>query len=234
MLIAMHEDEPLVAEARDVRDELLQWADRRVAELARGRVVDVGCGVGRFLRDAWFGVDVDESALRIARLRSPHVCRGDARALPFPDAAFDTALALRMLNATGAVDRALAELRRVLCAGGALLVLTRATTVPSALRRIHDELTREGAASGDRLDAENGVARLRHFFDHVESESVSRRFSFDDAAAALDHYARSYLHRARRDPAATAELFERARRRVLASPLPLDDEDRLTLFVARP
>jgi ubiquinone/menaquinone biosynthesis C-methylase UbiE len=229
----MHGDEPLVAESRTVRDELLEWADARVGALARGRVLDAGCGEGRFLREGWIGADIAADVLPIARLRSTRVCRADARALPFADATFDTALALRMLNATGDVDGALRELRRVLRTDGTLLVLTRATQAPSALRRIHEELTRSNGRSADRLDAENGEARLRRFFAHVSVEQVARRFRFDDAAAALDHYARTYLHRPHRDPASTAALFERVRERVLAAPLPLDDEDRLALFVAR-
>ena len=222
-----------MAESRSVRDELLEWADTRVAALARGDVLDIGCGPGRFLRPDWFGVDIDAAALRVARLRSPHVCRGDARALPFRDATFDTALALRMLNATGDVDRALAEAKRILRPDGALIVLTRETSAPSALRALHEDLTRPPGRSTDRLDAENGATRLARFFLKVERETASRRYRFDDPSAALDHYARTYLQRGRRDARAAAELFERVRRRVLASPLPLDDEDRLTLFVAR-
>jgi SAM-dependent methyltransferase len=230
----MHEEEPLVAGARTVRDELLEWAERRVGELAHGRVLDAGCGEGRFLREEWFGVDIDESPLHIARLRSPQVCRADARRLPFPDAAFDTALALRMLNATRDVDRTLLELRRVIRPDGSVIVLTRATSAPSTLGRIHDELTRTRERLTDRLDAENGEARLRRHFRSVAGESRSRRYRFDDPAPAVDHYARAYLYRHHREPADTAELFERARERILASPLPIDDEDRLALFVARP
>ena len=228
----MREDEPLVAEGRDVRDELVSWADERVASLARGRTVDVGCGEGRFLREGWTGVDVDAARLRFARLRSPRVVRADARALPFAADTFVTALAFRMLNATGAIDAVLLEIRRVLRRGGILLVLTVAAATGSQLRLV-DDAARDRRGQGDRLDEENGEARLERFFAVTRTERFSRTFRFDDAGAALDHYARLYLHRGAPDPAETLARFERARERMQALTPPIEDERRATLFIAR-
>jgi SAM-dependent methyltransferase len=90
------------------------------------------------------------------------VVRADARALPFPAATFDTAYAIRILNDTGDVDRALAEAARVLRPRGTLLVFTRARP-----------------AEGDRLDRWNGVDRLTHHFGTVSAELPG----FDDRAA---------------------------------------------------
>ena len=67
----MHDDEPLVAESRDVRDEALEWADARLAVHARGDVVDIGCGEGRFLRERWVGVDLEPDRLRYATRSMP-------------------------------------------------------------------------------------------------------------------------------------------------------------------
>ncbi len=108
-------------------DDVLSWAAARIADLARGRVCDLGCGEGRFL---------------------------DAHALPFADASFDTVLANRMLNAAGRVDAVLTEIRRVLRPDGRLIVLTRA-------RRRED---------ADRLDPDNGAARLGAHFARVDAE----------------------------------------------------------------
>ncbi len=59
-----------------------------------------------------------------------------------------------MLNAAGAIDDALREMRRVLARDGLLLVYTRA----------------RWSESDDRLDADNGLERLRPFFSSVEVE----------------------------------------------------------------
>lgn len=126
-----------------------RWLDRRIRELARGRVLDVGCGEGRYLPPGGIGVDLDLERLP----RSARVVCGDALALPFAPRSFDSALAIRMLNDTGDVDGALAEVRRVLRPGGVLVVYTRARAAP-----------------GDRFVSENGAERLARLFESVSLE----------------------------------------------------------------
>ncbi len=130
------------------------WLRERLDRSMMGRVLDVGCGDGRYLSARAVGIDVDPARLRAARARSARVAVADAHHLPFRDGAFDTVLAIRMLNAAGAIDDALREMRRVLARDGLLLVYTRA-------RR---------SESDDRLDADNGLERLRPFFSSVEVE----------------------------------------------------------------
>lgn len=131
-------------------------ADRlagRLTALTSGRVLDVGCGEGRFLPESGIGIDLDAARLRTARERSAAVACASALALPFAQATFDTVHAHRMLNDTGDVDRALREIVRVLRRSGTLLVFTRARQ-----------------AEGDRLDRWNGAERLRAHFAEVTAE----------------------------------------------------------------
>jgi ubiquinone/menaquinone biosynthesis C-methylase UbiE len=132
--------------------DALAWADHLTHQLTKGRVIDLGCGEGRFLPPRGVGLDVDPARLAAARERSSLLVRGDAHSLPFRDATFDTAYAHRMLNDAGRVDDVLAEVGRVLRPDGRVLIFTRA-------RR----------ESGDRLDRENGADRLRRFFERVEA-----------------------------------------------------------------
>src|SRR5687767_53659 len=129
-----------------------RWLAAQLASLAIGRVLDVGCGEGRYLRPGDTGIDVDPARVRSARERSGLVAVADAHQLPFRDSTFHTALAIRMLNDAGRIDDVLSEIRRVLTAHGRLLVYTRARK-----------------AEGDRLDPENGETRLRAHFDRVRA-----------------------------------------------------------------
>lgn len=131
----------------------MEWAATRLAELARGRVLDAGCGEGRYLPARGFGIDLEFARLRVARERSVRIAVADVHRLPFGDGTFDTVFANRMLNDAGRIDDALRELRRVLRTGGRLVVLTRARPGP-----------------GDRLDAENGAVRLSPAFSEIRIE----------------------------------------------------------------
>lgn len=127
-----------------------------------GRVLDLGCGEGRFLPAGGIGLDLDPARLTTARARSRLVVRADAHHLPFREAAFDTVYAHRVLNEAGRIDRVLAEVRRVMRREGRLLVFTRARP---------DE--------GDRVDRWTGEGRLREHFDRIAVE----RHPTDERAA---------------------------------------------------
>lgn len=103
---------------------------RWLAEGARGRTLDVGCGTGRnlplFPREARVvGLDPARQSLLRARRRAPHVplVQGEAEALPFRDGAFETVVSGLVFCSVPAPARGLAELRRVLGPAGVLRML---------------------------------------------------------------------------------------------------------------
>jgi SAM-dependent methyltransferase len=100
-----------------------------VLALAAGRdVLEVGCGTGlvlaRVARSARRaeGVDLSPGMLAHARARGLSVREGDATALPFADAEFDVAYAFKVLAHVPDVERATAEMFRVVRPGGHVLV----------------------------------------------------------------------------------------------------------------
>jgi ubiquinone/menaquinone biosynthesis C-methylase UbiE len=115
---------------------------RLVADLAAvgpgERVVDVGCGPGRFLREAAergadaVGVDPSVRMRRMAARFTPARLRpkvtvldGTAERLPLEDGAATVAWAVASVHHWSDVDAGLAELRRVLAPGGRLLLVER-------------------------------------------------------------------------------------------------------------
>jgi ubiquinone/menaquinone biosynthesis C-methylase UbiE len=100
-----------------------------VIEIARGKdVLEVGCGTGLVLsRVAQVarraeGVDLSPGMLAHARERGLRVREGDATKLPFDDASFDVVYAFKVLAHVPDVDRAIAEMVRVVRPGGHVLV----------------------------------------------------------------------------------------------------------------
>jgi len=99
--------------------------------MAPGRLVEVGCGNGRFLGQAtaagWHavGIDFDPGAVAAAR-RIPGVEArvGDLRGAEFEDGEFDAVLMNNVIEHLPLPADALAECRRILKPGGRLVLVT--------------------------------------------------------------------------------------------------------------
>jgi len=110
-------------------------AIRAALALRRGeRVLDIGSGPGFLAAEIAaevgptgrvYGIDPSETMLARARQRDAPVEYGigDALALPFPDEHFDVAVCTQVYEYVEDIAAALTEARRVLRAGGRLLVL---------------------------------------------------------------------------------------------------------------
>ena len=103
----------------------------RLVAPARGRVLEVGAGTGRNLplyRDAdeVVALEPDRYSRGYAEARAPlapvpvTLIDGDAQALPFDDASFDTVVCSLVLCTVPDLDRGLREIRRVLRPDGTL------------------------------------------------------------------------------------------------------------------
>jgi SAM-dependent methyltransferase len=124
----------------------LQWtlvvrALESVAPLARGRLLDVGCGDKPYLEifeqyvSQYLGVEHEASFRHTAsstRARGPDVFY-DGKRLPFADGEFDTVLSVQTLEHTPQPQALLREMARVLHPDGLLLL-----TAPFSFR-LHEE-----------------------------------------------------------------------------------------------
>ncbi|MGH3518405.1 MAG: class I SAM-dependent methyltransferase [Haloechinothrix sp.] len=107
-----------------------QWACSR----ATGEVLEVAIGTGLNLSAypadvKLTGIDLSEGMLTIARTRAAKLNRdvdleqGNAHALPFDDATFDTVVCTFGLCAIPDIDAAIDEMRRVLRPGGRVILV---------------------------------------------------------------------------------------------------------------
>lgn len=116
-----------------VRQDELCWLRAALSRKPPGRLLDIGCGTGSFLRATddlvteAHGVDLSEKMIERARARSPKdakvtYSRIDGPTPPFEDSSFDvvsSVLSFRYLD----WDPIIAEILRVLKPGGRLLVV---------------------------------------------------------------------------------------------------------------
>lgn len=99
-----------------------------VRRFGAGRdILEVGCGTGlvlerlrEFARTAR-GVDLSPGMLEKARARGLDVLEGSATALPFEDGSFDVACSFKVLAHVPDIEKALAEMSRVVRPGGYVL-----------------------------------------------------------------------------------------------------------------
>jgi len=107
------------------------WQRRRHAIITRnsrpgGRVLDVGCGSSRIIRDLGdvVGLDVSVNRLRYMRRYGLPLVQGSIFALPFRDASFDTIVCSEVIEHIPASDDPFLEVSRVLRPGGRLVLGT--------------------------------------------------------------------------------------------------------------
>jgi ubiquinone/menaquinone biosynthesis C-methylase UbiE len=163
-----------------------------VAEVGPKSVLEVGCGEGelaervqRELAVSVIAIDQSERMVELARTRGVDARVGDVRELPFEDGSFDVAVAAWMLYHVPDLDRAVAELARVLRPGGRLVAATNASDHLYEML----SLARLAHAFADlSFRAEKGAEALERHFARVEMHDASGTVTFRDA-----EQIRSYL-----------------------------------------
>ena len=117
------------------------------------RLLDVGCGTGLRLRNcgAVFSIGVDASPEMLMASGLANVAAADARALPFPSGLFDLVWCRLMLGYLPDLSAGYAELARVCCAGGQVMVSD-----------FHADATRAGHRQTFR-DADGALHEIAHY-----------------------------------------------------------------------
>jgi SAM-dependent methyltransferase len=154
-----------------------------VREVDPARVLEVGCGEGELSErlKAELGVEVvaldqSERMVALAAARGVDARVGDVQELPFEGGSFDVAVAAWMLYHVLDLDRALAELARVLVPGGRLVAVTN--------RENHlEEMFRLVGVERWELPfgAENGAELLARHFARVELLDATGTVTFASA-----------------------------------------------------
>jgi SAM-dependent methyltransferase len=165
-------------------DDPRQFAFEAIAAAKPRHVLEVGGGEGelaeRLVKEV--GVDVvaidqSEAMVEVQRSMGIDARVGDVQHLPFEDGEFDAALAAWMLYHVLDLDGALAELARVLRAGGVLVAVTNAI---DHLQELWDLARRASDIGRFNFRSDNGEEILRRHFASVERRDAYGYVTMDD------------------------------------------------------
>jgi len=163
---------------RDADDAGFRERRAWLASDLRGAILEIGCGTG-FMFEHFFtearvtAIDIDDDFLAVARERArPNIsiARGDAQALPFPDASFDAVVACLVFCSIPDAARALAEAKRVLRPGGELRLVEHVASehkVARTLMHAADPIWLRLNEQGCHMDRDT-VAMVRSTFDRTD------------------------------------------------------------------
>jgi SAM-dependent methyltransferase len=179
----------LAAQAEPTGPLVEDAAIAAVRTAAPERVLEVGCGTGDFTEQVrrelgveLVAVDMSPRMVELTCARGTDARVADIQALPFGAGEFDCVLANRVLYHLPDLDLGLAEIARVLCAGGTLVAVTYSDR---HLAELYEMLGRFPAPSS--FSAENGARSLGRHFRTVTRHDVtgSARFASLDAVVTL-------------------------------------------------
>ena len=223
------------------------WLDEVARELPAGcrRLLDLGCGTGRFtapLADRFsvpvVGVDVSRKMLAVAqrslRRSADALAQASADALPFADASFDFVFLSMVLHHIAGSAAALAELARVIPQRGVLFI--RTATVDTMDAYLWLRFFPEAAeVERRRLPDARSVERLLPGFALRSRRAVTQPFAAD-----LREYTRKISERALSslvaipDDAFAAGMDRLRRYCETAAPGPVTERLEVLVFERRP
>jgi ubiquinone/menaquinone biosynthesis C-methylase UbiE len=126
-------------------------------------VFEAGCGTGLLLREAAavarsaVGLDLSRGMLTPARARGLTVIQGSLTEVPVPSASFDLVYCMKVLAHIPPIERAVAELARLVRPGGHLLL---EFYNPFSLRYLAKRLGGPGRIAGDGTDESHVFTRF--------------------------------------------------------------------------
>jgi 2-polyprenyl-3-methyl-5-hydroxy-6-metoxy-1,4-benzoquinol methylase len=101
---------------------------RRFVPLEGARILDIGCGIGTYVRrfrefsDEVYGVDVEEERVAEASQTLPNISVAPGEALPFPDDFFDLVFSNEVIEHVQDDRRTIEEAVRVTRPGGTIVI----------------------------------------------------------------------------------------------------------------
>lgn len=185
-----------------------EWCFKQMSFPKNARILELGCGVGKF----WYKnkdninknleitlSDFSKSMLKIAKNKLKEVNDNfiykviNAEDIPYKDESFDVVIAQHMIYFVPNIEKALAEIKRVLSSGGIFYVTANSCESMAELNELAEKfapnLGLNSNGFSNRFDLENGKAMLKKYFSKIDVEILDGKIIVDDAKPVVSYKA---------------------------------------------
>ena len=185
-----------------------KWCFNQMKFPKKARVLELGCGVGKF----WYKnkdnignelnitlSDFSMSMLKVAKDKLKEVdCdfkykEINAEDIPYEDETFDIVIAQHMLYFVPNIEKALAEIKRVLSPNGIFYVSANSCDSMAELNELSEKfapnLGLDNNGLSGRFDLEHGQAILEKYFSEIHVEILEGKIIVDDAKPVVSYKA---------------------------------------------
>jgi ubiquinone/menaquinone biosynthesis C-methylase UbiE len=185
-----------------------EWCFKQMSFLKHARILELGCGVGKL----WYKnkdsinkeleitlSDFSKSMLKIAKNKLKEVNHNfryeeiNAEDIPFKDESFDVVIAQHMIYFVPNIEKALAEIKRVLSSRGMFYVTANSCESMTELNELAEKfapnLGLNSNGFSNRFDLENGKAILEKYFSEIDVEILDGKIIVDDAKPVVSYKA---------------------------------------------
>ena len=185
-----------------------KWCFNQMNFPENARILELGCGTGKL----WFKnkenidknlvitlSDFSKSMLKIAKDKLKEVDYDfkyeeiNMENIPYEDESFDIVIAEHMIYFAPDIEKALAEIKRVLISGGMLYISANSCETMAELNKLAEKfdssLGIDNNGYSARFELENGDAILKKYFNKVDVEILEGKIIVNDAKPVVSYKA---------------------------------------------
>lgn len=177
-----------------------KWCFNQMNFPKNARILELGCGVGKLWNKNKDNIrkdlnivlsDFSNSMLKIAKDKLKEIDyefaykKINAEDIPYEDESFDIVIAQHMIYFVPNIEKALAEIKRILSPGGMLYVTANSCESMMELNELTEKfapnLGLDSNGFSNRFNLENGRVILEKYFSEIDIEILDGKIIIDDA-----------------------------------------------------
>lgn len=185
-----------------------KWCFNQMNFPKNARILELGCGVGKLWNKNKDNIrkdlnivlsDFSNSMLKIAKDKLKEIDykfaykKINAEDIPYEDESFDIVIAQHMIYFVPNIEKALAEIKRILSPGGMLYVTANSCESMVELNELTEKfapnLGLDSNGFSNRFNLENGRVILEKYFSEIDVETLDGKIIVDDAKPVVSYKA---------------------------------------------